>query len=123
MCETDPNPQQFVQILNSRTEALKNQVNAFRLTGLKELLDRHVVGEVTICGAMSHMCIDAAVRAAQDFGYTVNVVHDACASRDLEFNGVSVPAEQVHAAFMAALDFAYATVRSTEDYLGTPGSR
>ena len=65
------------------------------------------------------MCIDAAVRAAQDFGYTVTAVHDACASRELEFHGVSVPAEQIHAAFMAALDFGYATVLSTEEYLGT----
>ncbi len=97
---------------------LKNNVNAFRGTELKELLDRYGVREVTICGAMSHMCIDAAARAAQDSGYTVNVVHDACASRDLEFNGVAVPAAQVHAAFMAALDFGYATVLSNEDYLG-----
>lgn len=103
---------------DGETVVLKNNVNAFRATELKELLDRSGVREVTICGAMSHMCIDAAVRAAQDFGYTVTVVHDACASRDLEFNGVSVPAEQVHAAFMAALDFGYATLLSTEDYLG-----
>jgi len=96
---------------------LKNHVNAFRETELKQLLDRHGVRDVTMCGAMSHMCIDAAVRAAQDLGYTVTVVHDACASRDVEFNGVSVPAEQVHAAFMAALEFAYAAVLSTEDYL------
>ena len=107
---------------DGETVVLKNHVNAFRGTELKELLDRHGVRGVTICGAMSHMCIDAAVRAAQDFGYTVTVVHDACASRDLEFNGVSVPAEQVHAAFTAALDFAYATALSTDDYLGAVDS-
>jgi nicotinamidase-related amidase len=97
---------------------LKNHVNSFRETELKQLLDQQGVRDVTICGAMSHICIDAAVRAAHDFGYTPTVVHDACASRDVEFNGVSVPAEQVHAAFMAALDFGYATAVSTDEYLG-----
>jgi len=36
---------------------------------------------------------------------------------DLEFNGVQVPAAQVHATAMAALGFAYATVQGTESYL------
>lgn len=97
--------------------ALKHQVNAFRGTDLKETLDRNGVTEVVICGAMSHMCIDAAARAASDFGYQVTVVHDACATRDLEFDGVHATAAEVHAAFMAALGFAYATLRSTDEYL------
>ncbi len=45
------------------------------------------------------------------------MVHDACASSDLEFNGVHVPAESAHAAFMAALRFGYATAVSTEELL------
>lgn len=52
-----------------------------------------------------------------DLGYNVTVIHDACATRDLEFNGFVVPAAQVHAAFMSALGFAYATVVSTDDFL------
>ncbi|MNE70021.1 Isochorismatase family protein [compost metagenome] len=66
---------------------------------------------------MSHMCVDGITRAAADFGYTVTVIHDACATRDLEFNGLVVPAAQVHAAFMSALGFAYANVVSTETFL------
>jgi nicotinamidase-related amidase len=66
---------------------------------------------------MSHMCIDGIVRAAADLGYGVTVIHDACATRDLEFNGVVVPAAQVHAAFMSALGFAYAKVVSAEEFL------
>ncbi|HWK47234.1 MAG TPA: cysteine hydrolase family protein [Stellaceae bacterium] len=100
---------------------LKHYVNAFRETGLKEMLDRDGIEDIVICGAMSHMCVDAVTRAANDFGYKVTVVHDACATRDLTFNGVLVPAAQVHAAFMAALGFAYASVRSTDDYLGASG--
>jgi nicotinamidase-related amidase len=96
---------------------LKHYANSFRETNLKDMLDRDGIREVTICGAMSHMCIDATARAASDFGYKVTVVHDACASRDLAFNGTSVAAAQAHAAFMAALGSAYATLCSTDEYL------
>jgi len=95
---------------------LKNHVNAFRGTGLKDLLDGNGVGEVVIVGSMSHMCVDAAARAAHDFGYDVTVVHDACATHDQEFGGARVPAVKVHAAFMAALGFGYATMVSTDEF-------
>jgi nicotinamidase-related amidase len=98
---------------------LKHFVNSFRETPLKQILDEHDISELTVVGAMSHMCIDAMVRAAADFGFTTTVVHDACATRDLEFNGMTVPAAQVHAAFMSALGFGYAKVVSTEVYLAT----
>ncbi len=96
---------------------LKNQVNAFLGTPLKSLLEGLGVRELVVVGAMSHMCVDAAVRAAADLGFAVTVIHDACATLDLEFGGVQVPAAQVHAAMMAALGFAYATLESTEQYL------
>ncbi len=99
------------------TVILKHYVNSFRDTDLKAVLERNGIEEVVICGAMSHLCIDGATRAADDFGYRCTVVHDACAARDLEFNGVRVPAAQVHAAFMAALSAAYAKVVSTDAHL------
>lgn len=106
-----------VRNLEGEPVVLKQHVNAFRETDLRALLDRHGVEEVVICGAMSHMCVDAGARAASDLGYRCIVVHDACATRDQEFEGVVVPAAQVHAAFMAALRFGYATAVSTEEYL------
>ncbi|SDI65110.1 cysteine hydrolase family protein [Pseudomonas abietaniphila] len=96
---------------------LKHYPNSFRDTGLKALLDKEGVEALVVIGSMSHMCIDATTRAAADMGYTVRVIHDACASRDLEFSGTTVPAAQVHAAFMSALGFAYAEVISTETLL------
>jgi nicotinamidase-related amidase len=96
---------------------LKHYINSFRETPLQEILQREGVGHVVICGAMSHMCVDACTRASNDFGYRVTVVHDACASRPLSFNGVEVPAEHAHAAFMAALGFAYAEMKSTAQFV------
>lgn len=96
---------------------LKNQVNSFLGTNLKETLDDHGISDLVVVGSMSHMCIDAAVRAASDFGFKVTLLEDACATRDLEFGETIVKAEDVHAAFMSALGFAYANVVTTESFL------
>ncbi|MGI6245745.1 MAG: cysteine hydrolase family protein [Pseudochelatococcus sp.] len=107
---------------DGETVVLKNAVNAFLNTDLKDVLDSNGVADVTIVGAMSHMCVDAATRASSDYGYRTTVVHDAVATRDLDFNGTTVPAAQVHDAAMAALAFAYAAVLSTDAYLGAPAA-
>lgn len=95
----------------------KFNINAFLDTDMKALLDTRGIRHVKVVGAMSHMCVDAFVRAASDFGYGVTVAHDAVATRELAFAGRTVPAADVHAAFMSALAFAYAEVASTEDLL------
>ncbi|MDP3508730.1 MAG: cysteine hydrolase family protein [Candidatus Melainabacteria bacterium] len=95
---------------------VKNHINAFRNTDLGEILDNNGIDEVVICGAMSHMCIDAVSRAANDFGYDVIVVHDACATRDLEFNGKTIAAKDVHNAYMSALQFGYAKLVTTAEH-------
>ena len=106
-----------VRAVEGEAVVLKHHVNAFRETDLKAILDHHGVEEVIICGAMSHMCVDAGARAASDLGYKCVVVHDACATCDQEFEGKVVPATDVHAAFMAALQFGYARLVSTDEYL------
>jgi nicotinamidase-related amidase len=108
------------KVLNLEHEpvVLKHFANAFRETGLQALLKDKGVENLLIIGSMSHMCIDATTRAAADLGYKVKVIEDACASRDVEFNGTVVPAAQVHAAFMSALGFAYAEVLTTQAHLG-----
>jgi nicotinamidase-related amidase len=84
--------------------------NCFRDSSLQNQLQSLSVKEIIICGAMSHMCIDTTVRAAFDLGFRCSVVSDACATRDLEFGGITVEASQVHAAFMAALSFPFAKI-------------
>ncbi len=95
----------------------KNFPNAFRDTRLLDALRDADVDEVSICGAMSHMCIDATTRAAFDLGLSCRVVHDACATRDLSHLGATIPAAQVHAAFMAALAVPYARIMSTDELI------
>lgn len=95
----------------------KNYPNSFRDTGLSDLLKEKGIKEVVVVGAMSHMCVDATVRAANDLGYKTATIHDACATLDLDFNGITVPAAQVHAALMSALAFGYGEVISTDTLL------
>ncbi|WP_312525895.1 cysteine hydrolase family protein [Paracoccus sp. (in: a-proteobacteria)] len=99
------------------TVIVKNFPNSFLKTDLKETLDAAGIDDVVVVGAMSHMCIDATTRAASDFGYKVTVVQDACATRDLEHEGVIVPAASVQAAMMSALGFAYAAITDTKAYV------
>lgn len=91
--------------------------NSFRETGLLDYLKENNITEVVITGMMTHMCVDATTRAAFDFGYKCTVIGDTCASRDLEINGKTVKADDVHHAFLAALEFFYAEIKSTEEFL------
>lgn len=95
----------------------KNFPNSFRETGLHGLLKDKSIEEVIVVGAMSHMCVDATVRAANDLGYKTTTIHDACATRDLDFDGVTATAAQVHATLMSALAFGYGEVISTDGLL------
>ena len=103
--------------LPGETVIEKHFPNSFRDTGLQEHLSAAQVQELVICGAMSHMCIDATTRAAVDLGFSCTVIHDACASRDLTFGDLVIPAAHVHGAFMAALAPLYARVVSREEFL------
>ena len=70
-----------------------------------------------IVGMQTHMCVEAASRAATDLGFEVTVVHDACATRPLEFGGQKVPAAEVHAAALAAINGTYGRVVSVGQLL------
>ncbi len=103
-------PWPAVQPAPGEPVVIKHFPNAFRDTSLREVLDRVGAGSAAVVGMMTHMCIDATVRQAADFGYRVWVAADACATRELRHEGEIVPAPSVHAAFLAALSGTYAQV-------------
>jgi len=95
----------------------KHFANSFRDTPLLEYLQKLRVERLVICGMMTHMCVDATTRAAYDFDFDCRVAQDACATKSLSFAGQTVPAGQVHSAFLAALQSAYASVLPVDDIL------
>lgn len=106
-----------VKPLASEKVIAKHYPNSFKETELLEYLQENGITSLVIMGMMTHMCIDATTRAAKDFGFDCTVISDACASRDLELQGKTVKASEVHTAFLSALGFAYANVLPAEVYL------
>ena len=94
----------------------KHEPNSFLNTNLLEMLQGWGVERVVITGMMTHMCVDATVRAASDLGFKVIVTEDACATRDLEFGGVTIPSEHVHKAFLSALE-SYGDVMKSDEVI------
>ena len=97
---------------------IKNYPNSFFKTKLFDYLQEKHVEKLVICGMMTHMCVDATTRAAKDLGFEIALIGDACATKNLEYKGQKVNAQEVHNSFLAALNYYYSTVVSTEEYLG-----
>jgi nicotinamidase-related amidase len=93
----------------------KNFPNSFRATKLEQVLKDSGVKSLVVAGMMTHMCVDASVRHAADLGYKITLLGDACATRAQSYGGEKVPAKQVHAAFLAALNGFYAKVVNTHE--------
>jgi nicotinamidase-related amidase len=93
------------------TVITKHTPNSFHETRLRQHLDAIGVHCLVIAGMMTHMCIDSTTRAASDEGFDCVVVADACATRSQTFGGLTVEAESVHAAFLAALSGTFASVQ------------
>ncbi|OGR38219.1 MAG: isochorismatase [Desulfovibrionales bacterium GWA2_65_9] len=89
---------------------LKHFPNAFRDTDLLEVLRGMSATRLTVCGMMTHMCVDTSVRAAFDLGFAVRLAADACATRELAFGGRTVAAVDVQTAYLAALGAVFAQV-------------
>ncbi|PXV67997.1 nicotinamidase-related amidase [Dysgonomonas alginatilytica] len=102
--------------LESEKIIVKHYPNSFRETELSDYLKSKGISDLVICGMMTSMCVDATTRAAKDFGYNCTVIGDACAAPNLEINGKPVSGENVHNAFLAALNYFYATVVNAKDY-------
>jgi nicotinamidase-related amidase len=94
----------------TETVVEKNFPNSFRDTQLKAILEKNGIKNLIVAGMMTHMCVDATVRHAADLGYKITLLGDACATRAQSYAGEQVPARQVHAAFLAALNGFYAKV-------------
>lgn len=103
--------------LENETVIVKHYPNSFRETILHQFLQSQNLTELVICGAMSHMCIDTTTRAATDLGYSCTLIADACATRELVFNGQKAQAAQVQTAYMAALNGSFAEVTTCDQFL------
>ena len=104
----------YVKPLGDEPVISKDQVNAFVGTGLLEMMQKDSVEQLVICGMQTHMCVEAAVRAAHDYGFTCLLASDACATRALQFEEHIIPAKNVHYSTLNTLQGSYARVITTD---------
>ena len=109
---------ELVTPADGETVITKDEANSFLGTNLEQHLRGAGIDELVVAGMMSSMCVDATVRSAAERGFTVTVVHDACAAPDLEFSGTAIAGASVHGAFMAALGDGYATLATSQEVAG-----
>ncbi len=94
----------------------KRRVDSFAGTGLEALLRERGVREIAVAGMMTHMCVDAFLRSATALGFPCSLLTDATATRELEWGGKKVSAEDVKAAFYAAFAFFGARMPTAADW-------
>ncbi|MGE9752753.1 hypothetical protein ACQP3R_07520 [Bacillus inaquosorum] len=84
-----------------RKNIIKHFANSFLKTELESKLKEKGITKVVV----------------EDLGYETTLIEDACATRELSYQDQVFPAEQVHFAFVGALNGMYCAVTSTEDFL------
>jgi nicotinamidase-related amidase len=95
----------------------KDKANAFVGTDLFEFLKNKKITDLILCGMQTHMCLEAATRAASDYGFNCTVIEDACATRDLNYGNNTVKAKDVHFSTLSTLNGTYAKILTTQEYL------
>jgi nicotinamidase-related amidase len=106
----------IVKPLPSEKIVSKDAVNCFVKTDLLDFLKTNKIDTLVICGMQTHMCVEAASRAASDYGFKCILIHDACATKDLKFGDKIIKSEDVHYSTLSTLKN-YALVESTNEYL------
>lgn len=114
--EPGGNIHQLVRPLPDEKVITKKEVNSFKDTDLLSYLQEHQIDTLVIAGMQTHMCLEGGVRAAHDYGFVCFVVQDACATKNLLFDGEIIAAKDVHLSTLNTLK-SYAKVLDTKTYL------
>ncbi len=115
--EPGGNIHEYVKPIPGEKVISKDQVNAFLDTDLLESLRADSIDQIVVCGMQTHMCVEAAVRAAHDFGFRCILVEDACATRALQYDEHIISAKSVHFSTIQTLQGNYAKVVTTGEFL------
>ncbi|GKY90201.1 cysteine hydrolase family protein [Sinisalibacter aestuarii] len=102
---------------------LQKHVNsAFIGTNLEARLVEAGIERLTICGLTTPHCVSTTARMAANLGFSVELVHDACAAFTRNANtawrgGGAVSAEAIHAAALDQLNGEFARVMGVAEVL------
>jgi nicotinamidase-related amidase len=107
--------------LAGETVFQKHFPNSFRETPLLKFLKERGVGDLVVCGMMTAVCVGSTVRAAFDHGLKCTLLSNACASWSVVYQGLGIPSDHVHGAFVAAMGTFFAKTVTVEEYLEKAG--
>jgi len=107
----------LVAPINGEKVISKDKANSFVGTDLLDYLKGNKIENLVICGMQTHMCLEAAARAASDYGFNCTVIEDACTTRDLKFGNTIVNAKDVHYSTLSTLKGTYAEIKTTEEFI------
>ncbi len=93
-----------VEPVESEPVIIKHHPGSFVETNLEELIRQTGKTNLVIGGFMTHMCINATARNANDLGFAPTIVASACTTRDLpSVDGGVITAQSVHDSNLASL--------------------
>jgi nicotinamidase-related amidase len=93
--------------------------SSFIGTGLEDRLRQAGITALTIAGITTDQCVSTTTRMANNLGFSVTLVEDACACFALTApDGRTVSAEALHQAHIATLGADFAKVTTTAELLG-----
>jgi len=95
----------------------KTEANSFNGTNLNEYLQKKNISTLVITGMQTHMCVEAATRAAYDLGYKCLLISDGCTTKDLNFNGHTIKAKDVHFSTLSTIENSYGKVLTTSEFI------
>jgi len=81
----------------------KRHPSSFQDTGLPEWIAKEGIGELDICGYMTHMCCDTTTREGYSRGMAIRLYSDATAARELTVDGSKLTHDTVHRVSLGAL--------------------
>lgn len=90
---------------------IKHAPDSFHQTNLRDVLEAHHIEKLVFAGMMTHHCIDTSVRRASH-DYPCLLISDACATKDLTYEGQIIEAQVVQKTFLAGLQGFSKVIRS-----------
>ena len=66
-----------LQVAPSDLRVRKTTPDSFHRTELQEVLERHAIADLVVCGMHTEFCVDTTIRRALALGYPVVLVEDA----------------------------------------------
>lgn len=95
----------------------KRLPSAYTGTDLAEWLQKHEINTLSVCGYMTHNCVDSTVKHALHNGTAVEVLHDAIGSVPYANGFGSASAAEIHHAFCVVMQSRFAAVMTANEWI------